>query len=130
MNLKNKELKKYYKSIKKSLICDKKTKKIFLKEFTFSVDSYIATNSQATITEIEQHFGTAEDISNSFLFDKPTAYSKKVYQNHKIKIAILIILIAILTFISILTLIIQSNNRKNVVIYYNEEITEDIIVED
>ena len=59
----NKELKHYYKYIKKVLICDKKTKLRIIDSLDNDIKAKIGDGSITTIDEVRDFFGTPGDCN-------------------------------------------------------------------
>lgn len=55
-----KELKRYYKSISKSLICNNETKKRILKSLTDDINTKIEEGTITSIEDVIESFGTPE----------------------------------------------------------------------
>lgn len=62
-----KELKAYFSDISKAIVCDRKKKKEFLGQLKNDVETYLAENGEATISQIEACFGSSESIAASFM---------------------------------------------------------------
>lgn len=64
----NKELKKYFKEIKKKLNCKSYLKQGFIAQFKESLNEFIENhnNEELTIENIYKHFGTPDAIAKSF----------------------------------------------------------------
>lgn len=97
-NALQKELKKYIREVKKLLICDSKTKKKFIKDFSESLYDYADSKDETDIHIIRKHFGNPEEIAKSFLSEMDI---KTVKKRMALKSVILTALIIIISVISV-----------------------------
>ena len=96
MNKKLKQdYKKYVKSIKTRVICKYSLKKMFLIDLKSRISDFMALNPDATILDIENQFGSAEEIANSFK-DIITEQIMKKAKLYKILMIISIVILIIL----------------------------------
>ncbi len=95
-----KDLKKYYTSIKKNLSCSFNMKSVFIKELNNRVFDFLEDNPNATMENINENFGTPEEIAKGF--DKDNEYYKRKARNRLIiEISLLILLVVAITISSI-----------------------------
>lgn len=80
MNNAVKDLPLYFKEIKTSIPCTGAQKRKYLKELEFSIQEYQASHPQASLADIEQQFGTAEEISSSFLSEENPTKLKRLWR--------------------------------------------------
>lgn len=92
-----KQLKKYFKEIKKNLPCYNTAMRKMLNDLRLSVDTYIKDNNVTDFEKIIEHFGTAEDIAKEFAVGIDNSFIK----SYKIKKRVITIVISILTVIMI-----------------------------
>ena len=94
-----KDLKKYYKDISKTL--PRGRKKEIIRTIKSSVDSYLAENPNAKIDEVINYFGEPNDIAQSYYDnEKAEDISSKIKLSHKILICIVTVLaLALLIYI-------------------------------
>lgn len=86
------DLKKYYTSIKKNLSCSFNMKSVFIKDLNERVSDFLEENSNSTMENIIENFGSPEEIAKSF--DKDNEYYKRKAKNRLIiEIIILVVLI-------------------------------------
>lgn len=90
-----KDLRKYYKEIRKELTCSFRVKCEFISELKCSVKEYIHSNLDVEINDIINHFGTPNEIASNF----SDINIKKLMRKANIRLAIIIIL-CILLFIA------------------------------
>lgn len=90
-----KQLKAYFKAIKKNLPCVNSTMKTMLGDLKTAVDTYINDNNVTDFEKIVEHFGTAEDIAKEFAVGLDNAYVKS-YKFKKRVIAIVVSLLAVI----------------------------------
>ncbi|MBR5427255.1 MAG: hypothetical protein IK118_02805 [Clostridia bacterium] len=72
-----KELQRYFKEIKKCLLCSTKLSRKFLSDLAQSVDQFVEAEPEADITAVKDHFGTPEQIAKSFLAETDIGYLRK-----------------------------------------------------
>ena len=102
----NKELKKYFKEIKKKLNCKSYLKQGFIAQFKENLNEYIESNNEEDLTMeiIYKRFGTPDEIANSFDdiedLSKIREKSKRIIRSQMIAIMILITVIVILLVIA------------------------------
>lgn len=109
-----KQLKSYFKEIKKNLPCYNKAMKTMLGDLKIAVDTYINDNNVSDFAKIVEHFGTAEDIAKEFAVGLDNSYIKS-YKFKKRIIAIVVSILAVI-MIAVSTLVIYiivmaENNR-------------------
>lgn len=109
-----KQLKSYFKEIKKNLPCYNKAMKTMLGDLKIAVDTYINDNNVSDFAKIIEHFGTAEDIAKEFAVGLDNSYIKS-YKFKKRIIAIVVSILAVI-MIAVSTLVIYiivmaENNR-------------------
>ena len=109
-----KQLKVYFKEIKKNLPCVNSTMRKMLDDLRLSVDAYIKDNNVSDFEKIIEHFGTAEDIAKEFAVGLDNSYVKS-YKFKKRIIAIVVSILAVI-MIAVSTLVIYiivmaENNR-------------------
>lgn len=102
----NKELKKYFKEIKKKLNCKSYLKQGFIAQFKENLNEYIESNNEEDLTMeiIYKRFGTPDEIANSFDdiedLSKIREKRKRIIRSQIIAIMILITVIVILLVIA------------------------------
>lgn len=94
MNNAVKDLPLYFKEIKTSIPCTGAQKRKYIKELEFSIQEYQASHPQASLADIEQQFGTAEEISEAFWAEESLQRFQK--QNHKcVKLGVTCVLVVL-----------------------------------
>ena len=63
------KLRGYYSSIRSWLPCPRKMKRIILSDIRENVEFYLEENPDATIAQIQSHFGNAQQIAASYVSD-------------------------------------------------------------
>lgn len=96
-----KECNKYIKSIKKELTCDYSLKRVYILELKERINDLVDTNPNISILEIENQFGSAQIIANSFNANI-TEHLKKKAKRYKYIMTLLVIFFILLVFISII----------------------------
>ena len=96
-----KDLNLYLKQTEKFLICEKREKKEFLRELQTNVMRYIEDENVADMDKIRAHFGTPQEIANSFLSDMDAADIKKKLAIKKAVIIALVIMVLIVSLVYI-----------------------------
>lgn len=87
------DVKKYKRLIKANLLCGTKLSKQFLSDLSDSIDNYIEENNITQLTEVQNHFGSPEQIAQSFLAETDISVIRKKV---RLKQLILLALIAAL----------------------------------
>ena len=123
-----KQLKSYYKEIKKNLPCYNKAMKTMLGDLKIAVDTYINDNNVSDFAKIVEHFGTAEDIAKEFAVGLDNSYVKS-YKFKKRIIAIVVSVLAVIMVIAsalkIYIIVSLENNTpvsEGTTIIYGEEV--------
>ena len=123
-----KQLKSYFKEIKKNLPCYNKAMKTMLGDLKIAVDTYINDNNVSDFAKIVEHFGTAEDIAKEFAVGLDNSYVKS-YKFKKRIIAIVVSVLAVIMVIAsalmIYIIVSLENNtpvREGTTIIYGEEV--------
>lgn len=113
MNSKIKSNSKYYiKNIKKNLICNYSLKKVFLLDLKQRVYDFTILNPKATIIDIENQFGSASEISNSF----GTIITEELRKKARLyKILIIIAFIVCVVLIALLTILIIEFGSETII---------------
>lgn len=123
-----KQLKSYFKEIKKNLPCYNKAMKTLLGDLKIAVDTYINDNNVSDFAKIVEHFGTAEDIAKEFAVGLDNSYVK----SYKLKKRIIAIVVSILAVIMVIASVLMiyiivslENNTpvsEGTTIIYGEEV--------
>lgn len=108
-----KQLKTYFKTIKKNLPCYNKAMRQMLDDLKLSVEAYIKDNDIACFDKITEHFGTAEDIAKEFAIGLDNAYVKSYKFKKRVATIIISILVAIAVIIASLSVYIVVSNEKH-----------------
>lgn len=120
-----KQLKVYFKSIKKNLPCYNKTMRKMLDDLKVSVNAFIEENGITKINEIEKHFGKAEDIANEFAVGLDNACIKSYKFKRRVTAIVLSILAVIMVAVSALVIYIIVDGERNQPIYVDSNINYD-----
>lgn len=123
-----KQLKTYFKGIKKNLPCLNSAMCKMLDDLRLSVDTYIKDNNIVDFKKVIEHFGTAEDIAKEFAIGIDNACVKS-YKFKKRVVAIVIFVLVVIAIVvsslSIYIIISNENNRPvehdNTIIYNSSE---------
>ena len=108
-----KQLKTYFKTIKKNLPCLNSVMRKMLDDLKVSVNDYITQNNCIEFQEIEKHFGTAEDIAKEFAVGIDNAYVKSYKLKKRITAVVVALLTAILIIVTSLSIYIYIENENN-----------------
>ncbi|MBR5472878.1 MAG: hypothetical protein IKU82_02695 [Clostridia bacterium] len=127
-----KQLKLYYKTIKRNLPCYNKAMRKMLDDLKVSVDVFIEENNITDFEIVEKHFGNAESVAKEFTAGIDNAYIKSYKLKKYAIIAISSILAAILLVVSSFVAYMIVNLEENTPISadttityeYNEEFKE------
>lgn len=109
----DKQLKLYFKNIKKNLPCVNSAIRKMLAELNLSVDEYIQENADADIVEIERHFGTSAAIAKEFAGGLDDSYIKSYKIKKRFITAIVSILLCVFVVFSSLAVYIVINSERN-----------------
>lgn len=90
-----KDKNRYLHKIKSLMLCNNKLTRQFIADMSESIDEYIAANHISDIAEVIKHFGSAEDISRSFLAKTDLSYLVKKIRIKRIIISFLLIVLAL-----------------------------------
>lgn len=110
-----KQIKHYFKSIKHNLPCVNSAIRKMLDDLKVSVESYIQENNITDFIQIEQHFGTAEDIAKEFAMGVDGAYIKSYKFKKRVTTIVISILAAIFVIIASLAIYIVVSSEINTV---------------
>ena len=108
-----KQLKTYFKTIKKNLPCYNKTMRQMLDDLKLSVETYIKDNDIACFDEITEHFGTAEDIAKEFAIGLDNAYVKSYKFKKRVATITISIFAVILIMVASLSIYIYIENERH-----------------
>lgn len=121
----NKIYQSYIKSVKKQLICKTAESKKMLRELKSEVEEFLQQNPNADTAQVEERFGTPEEIAKAYLSDTEPQNIKKAINIRKVLLAAVAIALAMLTITFIITII---DNHSGKIVYYEsgaiEEVTE------
>ena len=67
MTAQNITLKKYYRSIRRELLCPADTKKMILSQLHQNIAAFLEESPNADLSAIHAHFGTPRQIANAYL---------------------------------------------------------------
>lgn len=118
----DKKLKRYYRRIKRILLCPGKEKKKFLDDLKNSIEDFKSEYSKASFEDIQKQFGDPKSISETFAAETDIETIRKQKEFKIIRVIILSILIAIAAFaIGLSVYILVTNNPGQ---YYEEAIDD------
>ena len=108
-----KELKKYYRQIRRKIplgLCDRHR---IMESIESGVQEYLVQNPESDMTQIEEHFGTPNQIVSDFFDDQSCEYLLKALNNRKRIIvfslfAIVIVLLLCLLYPKITSIILNT----------------------
>ena len=80
-----------------------------------AVDAFVQENSITDFTQIEQHFGTAQDIAKEFTVGVDSAYIKSYKFKKRVTAIVLSVLAAILVIVASLAIYIVISSEINTV---------------
>lgn len=89
--LTQKEMKRYINGVKKNYNGPHKTKKRFLNDLTKAIYEFTSDNPDATLKDLENHFGKSDEIKDAFL----STYSDKLKHTRFNKFIIVAVLVLI-----------------------------------
>lgn len=108
-----KQLKTYFKTIKKNLPCYNKAIRQMLDDLKLSVEAYIKDNDIACFDKITEHFGTAEDIAKEFAIGLDNSYVKSYKFKKRVASIVISLLVAIAVVIASLSVYIIVSSEKH-----------------
>lgn len=118
-----KQLKHYFKEIKRNLPCYNKTMRKMLDDLKFSVCAFLYESDSVTMEKIEQRFGTPESIAAEFTAGVDGAYIKSYKLKKRVAVIVISIFAAILVAVSALVIYIIADGERNQPIYVDTDIT-------
>ena len=118
-----KHIKYYFKSIKHNLPCVNSAIRKMLDDLKVSVESYIQENNITDFIQIEQHFGTAQDVAKEFAMGVDGAYIKSYKFKKRVTTIVISILAAIMVAISTLVIYMIVMLEENAPINVSADIT-------
>ena len=71
------DVKKYKRQVKANLLCSTNLSKQFLADFSGAIDNYIEENNITRLEEVQNHFGSPEQIARSFLAETDISLIRK-----------------------------------------------------
>ena len=90
----------YLKAVKKSLPCSRIMKKAIIAELENEIDLFLEENPAASVADLTERFGTAEDIAGSFSARNDLDSLKKKVKRNKVLVlgacCIILILVIVL----------------------------------
>ncbi len=104
----NKEMGAYLKGIENSLVCSKGEKKIFLKDLKNSIKQFIQEENVDDFSKVQERFGTATDIAESYLTTVDVADIRKRL-SVKRTVTIVSIIIAIIFALFLVTIFLDTS---------------------
>ena len=108
-----KQLKTYFKTIKKNLPCYNKAMCQMLDDLKLSVDAYIKDNDIACFDKVTEHFGTAEDIAKEFAIGLDNCYVKSYKFKKRVASIVISLLVAIAVVVASLSIYIIVSSEKH-----------------
>lgn len=118
-----KQLKLYFKDIKRNLPCYNKTIQKMVDDLKMSIDDFIEENNITDFKIVEKHFGDAESIAKEFAVGIDNSYIKSYKFKKYAIITVASILAAILVVISSLIVYIIIDGERNQPIIHDTTIT-------
>lgn len=89
------DIKRYQRRIRSNLLCSTKLSKQFMTDLACAIDSFIEENGVTQLAEVEDHFGTPEQIARSFLATTDIAAIRKKMRLKRIISGLLLTLLLI-----------------------------------
>ena len=123
-----KQLKAYFKQIKKNLPCVNSTMRKMLDDLKASVNTFVVENNISDFNAVVEHFGSSEDIAKEFAVGLDNSYVKSYKFKRRVIAIVVSILAVIMVAVSALVVYIISMSEKNTpvsegttIIYGDEE---------
>lgn len=117
-----KQLKLYFKDIKRNLPCYNKTIQKMVDDLKMSIDDFIEENNITDFKIVEKHFGDAESIAKEFAVGIDNSYIKSYKFKKYAIITVASILAAILVVVASISAYIYVKTEINIPIFYNDQI--------
>lgn len=118
----DKQLKAYFRDIKKNLPCYNKTMRKMLNDLKVSINAFVEENNIDDLNAVIAHFGTSQDIAREFAIGIDNSYIKSYKFKKRVTAIVLSILAAILVIVASLSIYIYIENERNSPVYYNNKI--------
>ncbi len=122
-----KELTRYYKDIRRALLCRRRVKNKILDDFKCSVETYLENNPQADLSEITGRFGAPKKIAEDFAADRGIDYHRQLKRKRVMTVIIIGILAAIMIFTGVICALVIESHRHRAV-YYDITLTDNGII--
>lgn len=122
------QLKKYYRAIKRELLCPGDTKARICKDIENDINAYLQENPGADFAAIEEHFGSPQQIAATYVEEMPTPELLKKLKIRKRIIAAVCIAVVAAISIWAIAIAIALSNEYNISDGYIE--TGEIITEE
>lgn len=122
-NIPKKQLKKYYRDIRRYLLCERTKKRALFHALKNDIEAFLIENPSADMEALYQQFGTAKDVAEAYMEEMPQVNLIRSIKGHKtIHIITTLLIVAILTFtISLIYYVRQhSNDIVEITIEYEE----------
>lgn len=124
-----KQLKAYFKEIKKNLPCVNSTMRKMLDDLKASVNTFVVENDISDFNAVVEHFGSSEDIAKEFAVGLDNSYVKSYKFKRRVIAIVVSILAVIMVAVSALVVYIITSLENNTpvsegttIIYGDEEI--------
>ena len=124
-----KQLKVYFKEIKKNLPCVNSTMRKMLDDLKASVNTFVVENNISDFNAVVEHFGSSEDIAKEFAMGLDNSYVKSYKFKSRVIAIVVSILAVIMVAVSALVVYIITSLENNTpvsegttIIYGDEEI--------
>lgn len=92
-----KKIKQYIRKVKQRIRCPKKVRSNFIDTLTESVEDYINENPDCTDKDIEEYFGTPDEVALEFMKNiKSEELERYLTLQKRLKLLIVVIILAIL----------------------------------
>lgn len=124
-----KQLKAYFKQIKKNLPCVNSTMRKMLDDLKVSVNTFVVENDISDFNAVVEHFGSSEDIAKEFAVGLDNSYVKSYKFKRRVIAIVVSILAVIMVAVSALVVYIITSLENNTpvsegttIIYGDEEI--------
>ena len=124
-----KQLKVYFKEIKKNLPCVNSTMRKMLDDLKASVNTFVVENNISDFNAVVEHFGSSEDIAKEFAMGLDNSYVKSYKFKRRVIAIVVSILAVIMVAVSALVVYIITSLENNTpvsegttIIYGDEEI--------
>lgn len=108
-------LQRYYRNIWSWLPCSQQQKSVILKSITCNIENFVLSNPSADFAEIENHFGSPQQIASSYVEDMNTPELLHALRTRKriVVVVMAVVLSALLIWACAVTVAVIDFSKSN-----------------